>query len=374
MIPPQEESEFPADKPFRLVIGHDDCGEVLEAQSRKLFVKGVVKIDLPLAKVKSFKLVELRLTSVIEGQMVELLATSFRDHASLDEHSIIWDAAGPQPLSGGPILQLTFSIPLPRNKTPPGGYSKAVGPLGVRYLVTLRAQRKRILGGDVIIAREVSIPPLIFNKLLLNQSTGVDLFQEAKSNVLRPACKLKGAIHMHICLPGQDRPLPLDTDIPFTVTLKTVSMPVTYTADPVSAHDINALTPTINTASLHQLLRLKLIRQTRTRVAGSSTTQQQNVECASLGSLEDKDSLDVDVRPRRWLHDPTLKNMGRWVQKVSFRSQFNLASSAIGPTFRCKEYSTNYELELRGWVPMFETTASGTQLKISVPIEVCLPR
>lgn len=63
---PQQNEELTADRPFHLIVGDDDSGEVLEAQHRKLFVTGILKIHLPLAKLKSFKLVELRLTSVID--------------------------------------------------------------------------------------------------------------------------------------------------------------------------------------------------------------------------------------------------------------------------------------------------------------------
>lgn len=273
--------------------------------------------------------------------MTDLSATSFADHASLDEHSIIWHTAGPQPPSTKPILQRAFSIPLPRVKSTPGEYSKAIGPLGVRYLVTLRAQRRRIFGGDFVITREAFIPPLTFNKLLLNQGPGGDLFREVTSSVFRPTCKLRGFVSMRLFIPHQGRPFPLDTDIPFSVTLKTVSMPVEYTADPVAAYDINALTPTIKLESLHQLLQLKLMRQTINRIPGFDEMQQQADECASLGGLEDEDLLDVDIWPRRWHHDPALDNKGRWIQKITFRSQINLASSVIKPTFRCKEYSTN---------------------------------
>ncbi|KAF7983676.1 hypothetical protein HWV62_19579 [Athelia sp. TMB] len=359
----QEEADFTADRPFSLTIGPGDSGQALEYQYQQLAVKGIIKIHLHLAKTKSFKRISLHLTSAIDG-----------DHESLDEYFTIWDARGPQPLPqpGEQVLRVPFSIPLPYNIEPLGGYRKALGPLGVRYMVTLRAERRRLMGGDAIITREVSIPPALFTKLLLHDSVRGDLKREAKSDVSRPACTDQGSLCMRMLLPGGLRPLPLDTDIPFIIKIKTVSMLVAYADDPIAALDLNALTPTIKATQLHQVLRLKLIRQTRTPIPGSQQSQLESVGCATLGNLAEED-VDVDVWPREWRQDASRSNMGRWIQEFTFRSHFYLPSDQISPTFICRDYSINYELELCGWFPMFENPINGTRLKLSAPVEICPP-
>jgi hypothetical protein len=143
---------------------------------------------------------------------------------------------------------------------------------------------------------------------------------------------------MKLSIPGQNhRPFPMNAKLPFTVTVSTFSIPVYATSDPET--DKDALCPSIDTAALHLLLRLKLKRYTTIRVRGALSTRQQAIgSYHALPNFQQKDTLDVDVGPKEWVaytgDDQKLNGKGHWKQQFIFRSSIVLSSQLATPTFK----------------------------------------
>lgn len=275
--------------------------------------------------------------------------TSFEAQAFPEKHLLLWETRGAQPhLLGTQILQIPFSISLPQDTLPSGTYGKDIGPITISYMITLRAERKMPLGtSNITIKRKVIVPPDSTRGLTTNWERCADLRREVSTHVTRDPVDSKGVIHMHVNFPKQDRPFPMNTQIPFTVTVTTFSIPVTYTANSEAARDVDALSPSIKIANLHQLLRLKLFRQTTVRVAESGRSKDKTFECAVLGNLDERDNLDVDVGSREWVQypsEPRLVGKGRWVQQFRFRSHFKLTSHFATPTINSESFSINVRL------------------------------
>jgi hypothetical protein len=132
------------------------------------------------------------------------------------------------------------------------------------------------------------------------------------------------------------RSFSIDSLIPFTVSVSTLSVPVDATSDPET--DKDALCPSIDTAALHLLLRLKLKRYTTLRVRGIFTTTEQRMSSQqTLSNFQQRDTFGVDIGPKEWVQctedDQRLKGKGRWEQHFVFRSSLMLSSQLATPTF-----------------------------------------
>lgn len=228
----------------------------------------------------------------------------------------------------------------------PSSYTNEIGPVSFGYQVTLIGKRRGPFSDNIVIRRQATIPPVLFNQLLLSTGRGSDLIRETKAEVIGDAGM--GTINMCLCMPGQDRPFPLDTDIPLTILLTTASVPVTYSANSDTANDFDALTPMVESALLHKVLHLQLLRRTRHRVSASQADPadaQSETKTTLAPDLRIPGAMDVDTRgPREWLHDAKLGSKGRWVQQFVIRSQIRLNSATFTPTFRSEHDSVNVSI------------------------------
>lgn len=150
----------------------------------------------------------------------------------------------------------------------PSSYTSEIGPVPFGCQVTLIGKRRGPFSDNIVIRCQVSIPPALFNQLLLSTGTGGKIFQETNADVIGDAGI--GTINMCLCIPGQDRPFPLGTDIPFTIGLTTASVPVSYIPNSDTANDFDALTPMVEFALLHWVLHLQLLLRRTPCFAGWS--------------------------------------------------------------------------------------------------------
>ncbi|KAF7966193.1 hypothetical protein HWV62_39724 [Athelia sp. TMB] len=367
--PTRSLADFTPAAPIRLTIGLNASGQVVRTDHRTVSIVGTVEIHTAFADSKSIKTVGLSVNPSIPpwGAVAPAIRdTSFAEHRYVHRHVEIWEGAFTRIMPE--ILNVPFSIPLPPVQQP-SSYTKEIGPVSFSYEVIVRAERSGLFSEDIVIKRQVSIPPRLFNELLLSKGTGRDLVREEKLDLVRD--EGKGTINMYLCIPGQDRPFPMDTDIPFTVTLATASVPVEYTPDPEAAGNIDAFTPAVQPESLHQVLHLQLVRRTCNQGSSPDLPQTQGQTKSTLApDLRSPPDLRVETHPREWLHSSTPRSKGRWVQRFVFRSHLRIDSGSVTPTFRSESNSVNYELELSAYVPLFNDPGRGDQIKTSIPIEI----
>lgn len=228
----------------------------------------------------------------------------------------------------------------------PSSYTNEIGPVSFGYQVSLLGKRRGPFSDNLVIRRQASIPLPLFNRLLLSTGTGKDLIRETNVDVIGQAGK--GTINMCLRIPGQDRPFPLDTDIPFIITIVTASVPVPYNADPAAANDVDALTPMVDSAMLHKVVHLQLVRRTRRQGPASQddpADTQSETKTTLAPDIRIAGAMDINTRrPREWLHDVKLGSKGRWVQQFVIRSKIRLDSTTFTPTFRSEYDSVNVSI------------------------------
>ncbi|KZP13223.1 hypothetical protein FIBSPDRAFT_936482 [Athelia psychrophila] len=362
---------FSESRPIQLRVGRNDCGQCEALSSDTIGVYGIVQIDT--SRLETICLAELRLTSRIEGKVPRsevMPSKTISSRAFSEKRLKIWEEGNVQSLPGTDTLELPFSIPLPPNTPPSTKRRGNLTPFNVSYHLTLHVMRKRPRY-DVDIQREIIILPSLTRaarESSINWGTGGDLIRENSFHFSRG--KYKGAMHMRICLAGQDRPFPLDAQkpFPFSVTFTTFSLPVEKTINPKSGRDSPALTPTVKPQDRGALLRLKLLR--RTTVLGDQSKTYRDV-CATLGKLEDAALVLDRVGKQEWIQYPELEGKGRWVQQFVFRSDFELASKTVIPSFKSKYFNVSYELELSACLPLYIASKEG--FKITIPVEIYRP-
>ncbi|KZP10110.1 hypothetical protein FIBSPDRAFT_872968 [Athelia psychrophila] len=386
---PSSLDQFTPQAPIRLIIGHNDTGVVVQTETNILSVVGIVEIHSTFAERKGVDSIELNVSPSVLPRVQD---TSFTGHRYLNQNVRIWEKGvntswpSTNQLPSDPqLLRVSFSIALPPVKRP-ASYIKEIGPVSLHYQVALVAKRHALFSDNISIKRDATIPPTIFNQLLLSTGTGRDLIRKKSANVTGNSGK--GTISMSLRIPGLDLPFPLDTNIPFTVTLETRSAPVLRTVDREAAGDSDAFTPAIRTTVLHKVLNLRLVRHTSRQgpiaTSGGSTYIHSQTASTLAPDLRVPGAMEADIHPPEWVPADELGSnlqtgghwdqKGSWVQQIIVRSQIHLESSAITPTFRSEHESVNYVLELDGHLPLFQNAAFGNDIpNICVPIEVIRP-
>lgn len=209
----------------------------------------------------------------------------------------------------------------------------------ITYKLDLRGERSVTFGFDVHIERWVTVMPPALNIGRLRSTSGRDLVRSGRTDISRSMFKQgKGHVEVKLSIPGQNhRPFPLDTRLPFKVTVSTFSIPVYETSDPET--DKDALCPSIDISALHLLLRLGLKRYTTLRVRGPISARQQTMSSHSaLPNFKQVDTLDVDIGSKHWVactgDNQKLSGKGQWKQQLVFHSSMTLSSQIATPTFK----------------------------------------
>jgi hypothetical protein len=209
----------------------------------------------------------------------------------------------------------------------------------ITYKLDLRGERSVTFGFDIRIERWVHVIPPTLNIGRLRSTSGQDLVRVGRVDIGRSIFKHgKGYVEMKLTIPGQNhRPFPLDTKLPFTVTVTTFSVPVCADSDPHT--DKDALCPLIDVAALHLLLRLGFKRYTTLRVRDFLSVKQRNMTSYRvLPNFQQRDALDVNTGSKEWVayvgDDQKLKGKGHWKQEFIFTSSITLSSEFATPTFR----------------------------------------
>ena len=222
---------------------------------------------------------------------------------------------------------------MPRDTPPTAQHRQDIGPLTISHHLSLHVDRKWPRS-DIDIDREVSISPTLTREareMAVDWGTGGDLIRENSVHIRRS--KNQEIIHARICLPGQDRPIPLDTGtpFPFLITVTTFSPPVKFKAEAKPGKfGPSSWILEANSEYIRDLCQFSLRRKIITNLGTDNVNVSSDI-CATLGKL---DGEALNVGKPEWVQYLSLKGKGRWVQQFAFWSCFDLTSRNVMPSFK----------------------------------------
>jgi len=365
--------KFTKDRPLHLIVGPGDSGICAISESRpELVVDGTVELHLAFAQQKRIERVSLTFSSTIFVRIREDGEKDMSDELKpcRDRKIQVWRIGAAFPPPGEHVLRFPFSFPLPANSPPSMREEVGSRLASIEYKLDLCGERNVTFGFDMHIERWVKVIP----PSTLRPTGGRDLVRTGGVDISRSVFKRgKGHVEMTLSIPGHSHRLfPMDTKIPFTVTVSTFSVPVYATSDPET--DKDALFPTIDVAMLHLLLRLGLKRYTTLRVRGLfSATEQTMSSHRALPNFQQKDKLNVDVGPKEWVActgDQKLRGKGHWKQQFVFRSSMTLSSQLATSTFKHTLIDVSYALKLDCIIPTQKIFGADNRITIKLPIVI----
>ncbi|OSX61251.1 hypothetical protein POSPLADRAFT_1047487 [Postia placenta MAD-698-R-SB12] len=252
----------------------------------------------------------------------------------------LWTRGSAYPPAGSHTLTTPFQFELPHDMPPSFSYEHRGVTGSVRYTVSAVGSRAGIFQPNRRSTYELEVVPADPNGSMIADALrsgwqGEWTKRRTVDRIRKGFWGEYANIEMEFCYPSMTT-FPLHTDIPFSVTITTLSKTCTPGDSKVWP---------VPPSSPHQV-RFELRNKVDIRAHRLHRSHERSP--ASLGGMHySRGNVDVETLPREWVATGSGSGGGKWRQTVTFKTAFQLRCP---PTFRCATIANEHHNDLRTYL------------------------